>query len=109
MRYLSDYHVLPIFWPLKVSILHKRKIPSKYQNATSYFLSHTSKLDQQKQLDVVLKITAKIYPSNKYNIFPVILLLTNHETPYNLNIVLSFQPPFEPITAPFTITGQCVT
>ena len=33
------------------------------------------------------------------------LLLTNHETPYNLNIVLSFHPSFEPITALFTTTG----
>ena len=34
-------------------------------------------------------------------IFSVILLLTNHETLYNLNIVLSFHPPFGPITALF--------
>ena len=31
--------------------------------------------------------------SNKYYLFPVILLLANHETLYNLNIVLSFHPP----------------
>ena len=49
--------------------------------------------------------TANIYPSNKYNIFPVFLLLTNHETSHSLNIVLSFNPHFEPITVLFTITG----
>ena len=69
------------------------------------FLSHTSKPNQQKQRDVVSKRAAKIYPSNKYDNFPVILLLTNHEALYNLNIVLSFHQPFEPISAPFTITG----
>ena len=47
------------------------------------------------------------YLSNKYNSFHVILSLTHHETPYNLNIVLSFHTPFEPepITVFFTITG----
>ena len=74
-------------------------------NARSFFLSHIRKLNQQKQRDFVPKSTAKIYPSNKYNIFPVNLLLINHETPYNLNIVLSFHPTFEAITALFTITG----
>ena len=29
----------------------------------------------------------------------MVSLLTNHETLYNLNIVPSFHPPFEPITA----------
>ena len=37
--------------------------------------------------------------------FPVCLLLTNHETLYNKNIVRSFYPPCEPITTPFTIDG----
>ena len=45
-------------------------IENKYQNARSFFLGHTRKLNQQKQWDVVLKSKAKIYPSNKYNIFP---------------------------------------
>ena len=51
------------------------------------------------------KVQQNIYPSNKYEFFPVILLLTNHEALYNLNIVLSFHPHFEPIIAFFTITG----
>ena len=34
-------------------------------------------------------------------IYFLVLLLTNHETPYNLKILCSFQP----ITALFTITG----
>ena len=38
------------------------------------FLSHTSKLNQQKQLDVVSKSTAKMYSSNKYNIFPSFII-----------------------------------
>ena len=37
--------------------------------------------------------------SNKYDFFPVCILLTNHETLYNLNIVLSFHQPLEPINA----------
>ena len=36
--------------------------------------------------------------------FSVILLLTNHETPYSLNTVQSFCLPFQPITTLFTIT-----
>ena len=70
-----------------------------------FFLSNTSKLNQQKQLNVVSKKGTNIYPSNKYDFFPVILLLTNHKTLYNSNIVLTFHPPFEPITALFTISG----
>ena len=60
----------------------------------------TGQLKQQKQWDVVSKSTPKIY-----NIFAVVLLLSNHETPYNLDSVLSFHPPFEPILALFTIAG----
>ena len=40
-----------------------------------------------------------MYPSNKYDLFHVIILLTNYESLYNLNIVLSFHPPYKPITA----------
>ena len=35
-----------------------------------------------------LKCAANIYPSNNHDFFPVILLLTNHKTLYNFNIVL---------------------
>ena len=59
------------------------------------------------QCDAASNSAANIYPSDKYDFFPVILSLTNHETPYNLNIVLSFHPPFEPMTALFTIKGLC--
>ena len=51
------------------------------------------------------KNAANIYPSSKYEYFPIILLLTNHETLFNMNIVLSINPSFEPISALFTITG----
>ena len=71
----------------------------------SFFLSHTSKPNQQKQREVVLKSAANIYPSDKYDFFSVILLLTNHEALFNLNIVLSFHPPFETNSALLTITG----
>ena len=37
--------------------------------------------------------------------FPVCLLLTNHETHHNINIVWSFHPPGEPITTLLTING----
>ena len=68
------------------------------------FLSHTCKLNRQKQRDVVSRSAADIYPSNKYDFFPACLFLTNHETLYNLNTVLSFHPPFGPITL-FAIIG----
>ena len=42
----------------------------------------------------------QIYPSSKYEYFPVILLLANRETLFNLNIVLS---------ALLTITCQLTT
>ena len=47
----------------------------------------------------------QIYPSNKYDFFPVCSLLTNRKTLYNSKIVQKIDPPFEPITALFTITG----
>ena len=37
--------------------------------------------------------------------FPECLLLTNHETLYNINIVLRFHQPGKPITTLFTING----
>ena len=70
-----------------------------------FFLSHTTKLNQQKQWDVVPKSTAKIDPSNKYNIFPSFIIDQPWNTLQLKNIVLSFYPPFEPITALFTFTG----
>ena len=48
-----------------------------------------------------------LYQLKKYNLFPIFLFLTNQETLYNLNIELSIKPPFEPITAFFTITCLC--
>ena len=68
--------------------------------------SHTIKPNQNifKQWDVP-KSAANIYQSKKSDFFPVILLFTNHQTLYNLNIMLSCHPPFEPITAYFTIVG----
>ena len=45
------------------------------------------------------KNSENIYPSRKYEYFPIILLLANPETLFNLYIVLSFHPPFEPISA----------
>ena len=41
----------------------------------------------------------------KYEYFPVILLLTIHQKLFNIHIVLSINPPFEPISALCTITG----
>ena len=52
-----------------------------------------------------LKSTAKIYPSNKYNIFPSFIIDQSWNTLQLKNIVLSFHPPFEPISALFTLTG----
>ena len=62
----------------------------KYQNASSFFLSHICILNQQKQREVISKNAVNIFPSNKYDFFPYVY--------YNLDIVLSY-PLFEPITA----------
>ena len=70
-----------------------------------FFLSHPSKLNQQKQWDDVSKSTAKIYPSHKYNIFPSFIIDQSWNTLQLKNIVLSFHPHFEPISALFTFTG----
>ena len=73
-------------------------------------LSPSSKLIQQKQMlfQKVQQILV-IHPSNIYDFFPVILILTNHEPLYIITIVLGFHPPFELITAIFTITGLSPT
>ena len=106
MRYPGDRHVLPLFGPWRWAPYMRGKFYwKKYQNARSFFLSHTTKLNQQKQWDVVPKSTAKIDLSNKYNIFPSFIIDQSWNTLQLKNIVLSFHPPFEPITALFTFTG----
>ena len=106
MRYHGDHHVFTTFCPLKVCTLHTRKISlKKIPKCKIFFLSPNSKLNQQKQWYVVSQRAAKIYPSSKYEYFPVILLLTNHETLFNINIVPSFHTRFEPISTLFTFTG----
>ena len=75
MRYPGDRLVLPLFGPWRWAPYTRGKFYwKKYQNARSFFLSHTTKLNQQKQWDVVPKSTAKIDPSNKYNIFPSFII-----------------------------------
>ena len=106
MRYHGDHHVLPLFGPWRWAPYMRGNFHwEKYQNARSFFLSHTSKLNQQKQWNVASKSTAKIYPSNKYNIFPSFIIDQSWNTLQLKNIVLSFHPPFEPISALFTFTG----
>ena len=106
MRCHGDRHVLPLFGPWRWAPYMRGNFHwKKYQNARSSFLSHTSKLNQQKQWDAVSKSTAKIYPSNKYNIFPSFIIDQSGNTLQLKNIVLSFHPPFEPISALFTFTG----
>ena len=106
MRYPGDRHVLPLFGPWRWAPYMRGKFYwKKYQNARSFFLSHTTKLNQQKQWNVVPKSTAKIDPSNKYNIFPSFIIDQSWNTLQLKNIVLSFHPPFQPITALFTFTG----
>ena len=56
-------------------------------NCKVLFLSHTSNPNQQNQRDFVSKSATNIYPSNKYDFFPAILLLTNHKALFNLNII----------------------
>ena len=55
---------------------------------------HNSKLNLQKQWDVVSKSIVKIYPSNK----PKFIIDQLWNTLQLKNIVLSFHPPFEPPT-----------
>ena len=106
MRYPGDLHVLLLFGPWRWAPYMRGKFYwKKYQNARSFFLSHTSKLHQQKQRVVVSKSTAKTDPSNKYNIFPCFIIDQSWNTLQLKNIVQSFHPPFDPITALFTFTG----
>ena len=109
MRYPGDRHVLPLFglcwWAtyMRGNFIEKNtKLLGDF-----FFLSHTSKPNQQRQRDAVPKSAANIYPSNKYDFFPVILLLTNHEALFIIHIVLSFHPPFEPISAVFLQLQVC--
>ena len=70
-----------------------------------FFLSNTCKQNSQKQWDVVSKnaanicpvnlisnVAADIFPSNKYDLFSVGLLLTNHEQ-FTLNPYSPWLPP----------------
>ena len=47
----------------------------------------------------------KDIPVYKYNIFPSFIIDQSWKTLQLKNIVLSFHPPFEPISALFTFTG----
>ena len=69
----------------------------KYQNTRSFL----------KATPVNLKSVATYSCILNMIFFPVCLLLTNHETLYNIIIVLSFHPSCEPITPPFIINGLC--
>ena len=81
MRYPDDKHLLPLLVPEGgYPTCEENSSEKKCENTRCYFLSHNSKFNQQMQRDVVSNSAAKIYPSNKYGVFPVILLLTNHET-----------------------------
>ena len=92
---MSDHHVLQFLAPKGSAPYMRGKFHFKNTKLQGpFFLSHTSKPNQQKLRDVVSKSAANIYSSNKYDFFPVILLLTNHDALFNLNIVLSFHPPF---------------
>ena len=85
MRYPDDMHLLPLLVPEGgYPTCEENSSEKKCENTRCFFLSHNSKVNQQKQRDVVSKSAAKIYPSNKYGVFPVILLLTNHETTCHL-------------------------
>ena len=86
--------------------MRENSIEKKTECKVLFFLIHTSKLNQQRQRDVVSKSAAKIYPSNKYDLVPTPLLLTNHETPNNLNIVLFSQS--EPFYNNRSATGWSV-
>ena len=77
------------FWPLKVGTLHERKISlKKLSKCKVHFLNHTSKIINKRSEILFKKSATNIYPSNKYDFFPIILLLTNYKALCNLNILL---------------------
>ena len=81
MRFPDDEHLLPLLVPEGgYPTCEENSSEKKMREYKVFFLSHNSKFNQQKQRDVVSNSAAKIYLSNKYGVFPVILLLTNHET-----------------------------
>ena len=102
MRYPGDRHVLPLFGPCRWAHYMRGKF---HWNKNTKMQDPFFKAAPVNLIDVVSKSAGNIYPSGKYDVFPKIVLLTNHETLYNLDIVLSCHPPFEPIIALFTITG----
>ena len=69
MRYPGDHHVYHFLAPESGHPRWEENSTEKIPNARSFFLSHTSKLNQQ-----CFKSTAKIYPSNNYNIFPSFII-----------------------------------
>ena len=96
-----------LFWRTPSTLKIAKSSPP--QNARSFFLSHISKLNQQKQSDVVFfsKSTAKIYPSNKYNIFSSFIIDQSWNTLQLKNIVLSFPPTFLANHFPFLQLQVC--
>ena len=70
---------------------NERKISlKKYQNARVFSKPHQLTYSTKAVKCCFKKSAANIYPSSKYEKFPVILLLTNHETIFYINIMLSF-------------------
>ena len=63
------------------------KFHLKIPNCKVFFLSHTSKLNNRSSEILFQKEQQILNPPNKSDFFPVIILLTNHEALYNLNIV----------------------
>ena len=102
-QYTGDHHVLPLFGIWRWAPYMRGKFHWKNIKMQGFLKPHQWTYST-KQWDIS-KSAANIYPSYKYEFFPVFLLLTNQGTLYNLNIVLRFHPPFEPITTLFTITG----
>ena len=98
----SNFHLLGKGWPLGSRLwclLWVCHFPIGILGQVWYLivsipdLCNLTYFNQDKQWYAVSKSAADVYPSRKYEYFAVILLLTNQETLFNINSVLSIHPP----------------
>ena len=89
------------FWPLKVGTLHERILSLKNTKMQGPFFLATPVNVINISSDMLFQKVQQIYT----RLVNMNLLLTKCETLFNINIVSSFHPPFEPINNLFTVTG----
>ena len=100
MRYHGDHHVLPLLAPegghptWEDTFIKNTKMQGPFFLATPVNVINISS-------DMLFQKVQQIYT----RLVNMNLLLTKYETLFNINIVPSFHPPFEPINNLFTVTG----